>query len=88
MRIDATDLEAYKRRAKQLQSSAGPLSASSQSSGTAPVVDRADSSKSLAAPVHDYSNAPARPVSEASRIVRGESPIPMQRGMLSLPGRM
>ncbi|MBE7682897.1 substrate-binding domain-containing protein [Paenibacillus sp. P13VS] len=76
MRIDATDLEAYKRRAKQLQSSAGPLSASSQSSGTAPIIDDADSSKSLAAPVHDYSNAPARQVSEASRIVRGESSVP------------
>lgn len=76
MRIDATDLEAYKRRSKQLQSPTGQLTTSAHPAATAPVTERSDSDKSLAAPVQDYSAAPARPVSEASRMVHRESPVP------------
>ncbi|MCG7385396.1 helix-turn-helix transcriptional regulator [Paenibacillus sp. ACRRY] len=75
MRIDATDLEAYKRRSKQLQSPTGQRSTSIHPLGSVPVTESIDSSKPLTAPLDDHSNASSRLTSDAPSLIRGDSSV-------------
>ncbi|MFS0872845.1 substrate-binding domain-containing protein [Paenibacillus xylanilyticus] len=75
MRIDATDLEAYKRRSKQLQSPGGQRSALSHPSGAVSVTETRESGDAAAAHLSDKSAPLSRPASEASHVVPGDSPI-------------
>ncbi|NUU75139.1 substrate-binding domain-containing protein [Paenibacillus xylanilyticus] len=75
MRIDATDLEAYKRRSKQLQLPGGQRPALSHPSGAVSVAETRESGNAAAAHLSDNSAPLSRPTSEASHVVPGDSPI-------------